>query len=47
MNQVASPPAADTMTPPIKALFARLLEEMDGAESAEWDATETLLDAKV
>ena len=47
MNQVASQPAPDTMTPPIKALFTRLLEEMDGAESAEWDATETLLDAKV
>ena len=38
---------ANTMNPPVEALFARLLEEMDGRESAEWDATESQVDAKV
>ena len=47
MSQDSAQLPPDTMNPPIKALFARLLEEMDGSESAEWDATETTHDAKV
>lgn len=47
MNPSASTPPHPSMNPPLQALFERLLKELEQPESAEWDATETLLDAKV
>ena len=35
------------MSPALTDLFQRMLDEMDGRESSEWDSTEHTLDPEV
>ncbi len=45
--EVRTPPTPPAMSPALTALFRRMLDEMDGRESVEWDPTETTVDANV